>query len=268
MAIRSGRQTSPARLIRVHPADENASVDVGIDIIAIHGLDTRSPDTWTWKDPHNSRNKVNWLEDSKMLLSKVEQARIFTCDWPDDMFQKSIPRTLEESAKFLLGTLRRHLERNRRAGKDRPVLFIASCLGGIILIKALEIDRQDGDECCYPSLVTATHGIVFLATPFLGTAFKDMPDLAIKAWALFKDQAVSTLIDYTKEPTPNLKELVQRFNDLKYERRYHVFTFWEAYNTSLPSRIYLAWMFSERASQVWYVLLILSATLFFLSLSH
>lgn len=106
--------------------------------------------------------------------------------------------------------------------------------------------------------MTATRGIVFLATPFLGTAFKDMPDLTLKVWASLKDQTVSVLIDYTKESTPSLDELVRRFIDLQGERHYHVFAFWEAHDTSLLGRIHMAGMFSRRALLVWYAVLGLS----------
>ncbi|KAF7551742.1 hypothetical protein G7Z17_g4776 [Cylindrodendrum hubeiense] len=206
MVANMARQTSPPAFDQVHPVDENTRTD--IDIIAIHGLDTKSPDTWIWKDPKHPKEQVNWLKDSKMLPSEVGRARIFTCDWPTNLFQKSIPTTLEESAHFLLRSIRQHLAQNKQAAANRPVFFIASCLGGIILIKALEIDRRHSDESGSPSLIRATRGIVFLATPFLGTAFKDMPDLTLKVWASLKDQTVTALIDYANEPTPNLDELL------------------------------------------------------------
>lgn len=209
---------SPGGLVQVYPVDKHtrAATDVDIDIIAVHGLDTRSPDTWIWREPNNPKIQINWLQDPKMLPSivLVGRARIFTCDWPADMLQKLVPTTLEESAKFLLGITRTHLERNKHVGIERPVLFVASCLGGTILIKALEMDRQDDDESDDPSLKTVTRGIIFLATPFLGTSFKDMPDVILSMWASINDQTVSTLIDYARKPTPNLDELVHRFDDL------------------------------------------------------
>ncbi len=62
---------SPPRggsLNKVHPSKDDAKTD--IDIIAVHGLDTKSPDTWTWVDRSNPKNKVNWLQDPKMLLEQ------------------------------------------------------------------------------------------------------------------------------------------------------------------------------------------------------
>ena len=173
--------------------------------------------------------------------------------------------TLEESAQFLLRITRKHVEQNKHLGIERPVLFIASCLGGTILIKALEMDSQDGNESDCSSLRTVTRGIIFLATPFLGTAFKDMPGMTLRTWALFKDKTVSTLIDYTRKPTPNLDELVHRFDDLRREMSYHVFSFWEAHETNLLAKIHLGWMFSKRALLAWRAVACVSVVLALLS---
>lgn len=129
----------------VQVSQNRNAADTNIDIIAIPGLDATSPDTWTWRAPGNPKDKknyINWLEDRNMLPSIVPSARIFTCDWPTSMLQQSIPTTLEQSAQFLLESIEQHLEQNKRARNSRPVLFIASCLGGIVLLKALEIDQN------------------------------------------------------------------------------------------------------------------------------
>jgi hypothetical protein len=115
-----------------------------------------------------------------MLPSIVGRARIFTCNWPADLFQDSdsTPWTVDEFALRILAgiqNIRRPLATDRQA-KDRPILFIASCLGGIILMKALVM--ADDPHSNYLSLRKATRGIIFLATPFRGTAFQD-----IAAWA-------------------------------------------------------------------------------------
>lgn len=89
----------------------------------------------------------------------------------------------------------------------------------LVLTKALEIDRLNGDESGFPSLIGATRGIVFLATPFRGTAFQDMPRPSLAVWGLFRDQIVTALMDYTREPTPNTEELVDNFIELRQEQR-------------------------------------------------
>ncbi|RDW63382.1 hypothetical protein BP6252_10927 [Coleophoma cylindrospora] len=189
-------------------AGTDTDTDTNIDIIAIHGLDTNSPDTWIWADRSDPTIKYNWLQHPDMLPAKVKRVRIFTCDWPAELLQKSVPTTLEESARILLDSTKRHLA-VRRQTTSRPILFIASCLGGIILIKALEMDDSGGhDESHSPSLRKATRGIIFLATPFRGTAFKDMPNWMLTVWASLQDRTVTALIEYTKKPTPVLGELL------------------------------------------------------------
>src|SRR5437762_13377816 len=91
------------RLIQVNASDANET-ETDVDIIAIHGLDTKSPDTWIWRSNDQDKPDVDWLADPHMLRSQVERARIFTCDWPADLLQKSdtIPMTVLESARCLL----------------------------------------------------------------------------------------------------------------------------------------------------------------------
>ncbi|KHO11208.1 nacht nucleoside triphosphatase [Metarhizium robertsii ARSEF 23] len=235
-----------ARLTQIHPSPDS-NIETDIDIIAIHGLDTKAPETWTWRDRCHPKNNVNWLEQEDMLPHEVGNARIFVCNWEAEMFQKSTPTNLEESAQSFLRIMRQHLEQGERGAAANPVLFIASCFGGIILIKALEID----DTCREKTLIKATRGIVFLATPFKGTSFKDVPDAALKAVALFRDQALTNLIDYVNEPKSNANELLKRFIDIKSRECYEVCAFWEARGISLFSKIYMAWLFSKRAFALW-----------------
>ncbi|KAL7962938.1 peptidase C14 [Trichoderma compactum] len=110
-------------LTQVHPFP-GAGAETDIDIIAIHGLDTKSPDTWVWKSKSPDED-VNWLASPHMLPERVGRARIFICNWPANLFEQPdlIQNKPEEFSRLLLA--------------ERPIVFIASCLGGIVLIKAL-----------------------------------------------------------------------------------------------------------------------------------
>ncbi|RWA07988.1 hypothetical protein EKO27_g7114 [Xylaria grammica] len=182
---------------------ENAETDV--DIIAIHGLDTNSVDTWTWK-PKPGGLPVNWLSDDNMLPSRVDSARIFMCDWPSDLFERSdyTQKTFDEFARLLLaGIAARPQATNQSKYKERPILFIASCLGGIVLMKALVRTSPE-----YSSVQKAIRGIVFLATPFSGTSFRDVAEWAspgLKALAFVRAEKVSNLIYETKSNSGLIK---------------------------------------------------------------
>ncbi|KAK3379384.1 hypothetical protein B0T24DRAFT_510929, partial [Lasiosphaeria ovina] len=197
------------RLCQVNP-DKNET-DTDIDIIAIHGLDAQSPDTWTWVNPSDRNNKVNWLADPRMLPIKVGAARIFTCDWPADLLQPSdlVQKTVEEYALLLLDGIQREILVTNATREGRPIFFIASCLGGIILAKAL-VDA--GDE--YLSLKEATRGIIFLATPLRGTSFRDVAALAepgLTVWGVIRGREASKLLGSVKRSTFDLETLVRKF---------------------------------------------------------
>ncbi|KAH8892149.1 ARM repeat-containing protein [Thozetella sp. PMI_491] len=236
----STRFTQGVRLSQVNP--DKTDTDTDIDIIAIHGFDTKSPDTWTWKDPRDPKNEakwVNWLQHPDMLPKAAERVRIFTCDWPADLLQPAdlVQKRIDEYAILLLDGIQRQLLATMDAREDRPVFFIASCLGGLILAKAL----MDADED-HP-LRRVTRGIVFLATPFRGTSFQDVAAWAepgLKAWASIQGREANKLLNSVKGPTLDLEGLVRTFTLLCQgkDNPCHVFNFYEKGKTSLPRKIF------------------------------
>jgi hypothetical protein len=234
-------QPAPVPILASAPDDAEADVD----IIAIHGLDTTSPDTWIWKAQECTTanpSEVNWLTDPGMLPAVVGRARILTCDWPASLFlgKDSIQRTTKELARGLLLAMQ-----SRRKNGDRSIVFIASCLGGIILVQALVLAAKQGSE--YVSLWSATRGIVFLATPFQGTAFQDIATMSVfflKGYANLAGTQVTQLLDTVADSTPFLQELVRDFTRIWLHRNQscHLAMFYEKKKTNLlrkglPSRL-------------------------------
>jgi hypothetical protein len=230
--------------------------DTDIDIIAIHGLDTTSRDTWTWKDPRDPENEdkwVNWLHPG-MLPDTVHRARIFTCDWPAELLRPSnlVQQTIEEYALLLLDGIQGALFGDGARRQDRPLLFIASCLGGLILTRALV--RADDSRSSYHRIRRSTRGIVFLATPFRGTSFQDVATLAepaLKARASIQGRGVIKLLDSVKSSTFDLEELVHKFTQLcqDEDNPCEVFNFYELRTMSLPLKVFPwlpAWFRQEK----------------------
>ncbi|KAI1114174.1 armadillo-type protein [Nemania sp. NC0429] len=223
-------------LTQIYPLDEN--IDTDVDVIAIHGFDTRSSETWTWKTA--SSEGVNWLSKGDMLPSVVKSGRIFTCDWPSDLWENSdfTQKSFDEFARLLLaGIAARHRAANQAAFEERPILFIASCLGGVVLMKALVRASPE-----YESVQRAVGGIVFLATPFSGTSFRDVAEWSLPGlhtWALFRAEKVSNLIHQTKLNS----ELLQLRRDFvaycgKSINPVCLAAFYEKGKTSLPRKIF------------------------------
>lgn len=234
------KQHRGVRLVQLNPSVEISSkTDTGIDIIAIHGLDTKSPATWEYKNQDGQ--KINWLADPNMLPAKVAGTRIYTCDWPAELFESndSVPLKIEELAGSLLqGILGPSTKR------DRPILFIASCLGGLILMQAL-VQAKDK----YDTILRATHGIIFLATPFRGTSFQDVARWAqpgLRAWASIRGQQLTELLDWANSPSFGLELLRSEFTSLftgKRDETFEVHTFYEQRYTSLRRKVpFVSWL--------------------------
>lgn len=79
----------------------------GSSIIAIHGLDTQSPNTWaSWKkDGDPTSGEVHWLQDRDMLPRVIPNARIFTYDWNANFSHSSATDLLLGHADGLLDRL-------------------------------------------------------------------------------------------------------------------------------------------------------------------
>jgi hypothetical protein len=237
MAGTSSKTVDGIRLVQLNPSITEANSD--IDIIAIHGLDTKSPETWTWNPKDGSNRKpVFWLGDADMLPSQVGATRIFTCDWPANSLQAStsVPMTLRELGRLLLAGIQSSI-----STKKRHIMFIASCLGGVVLMEALVTADHPRSE--YYQIRKATKGIIFLATPFRGTAFASVASWAIlyqKLAVYLQDQVVSRLLENVKESTPDLQDLVRGFTRMCKDEKYpcDVFNFYETETTDLERKLY------------------------------
>jgi len=133
--VKPSRSAEPRKfgLKQVFPDQNDDSSETDIDIIAIHGLDTQSPKTWVaWKDGDPTSGEVHWLQDHNMLPNIIPNARIFTYDWNANFDSNPATDILLGHADGLLDRL--HICRSKDTS-NRPIIFIASCFGGLLLVK-------------------------------------------------------------------------------------------------------------------------------------
>lgn len=227
------------KLVKVHAA---LDTQADVDIIAIHGLDTDSTSTWSWV-PRDSGPVVNWLSDTSMLPRSVGNANIWTCDWQAHLLLPpgQAPKTLEELARDLLSTLEAHLRQQSAATgvSSRPILFIASCFGGVLLLKTIVMSSSDDSK-----LLKALSGVVFMATPFQGTSFKRVATWArpiLASWAKCTSRELTPLLNFVENAAPEIDTLVRTFTRLCNDRisECQVFTFYELRNSELLNRVKL-----------------------------
>ncbi|KAF2705809.1 hypothetical protein K504DRAFT_484184 [Pleomassaria siparia CBS 279.74] len=136
-------------LSKNEPLDDSKDC-IGVDIVAIHGLNGDAYTTW------QHENGTLWLQD--LLPSALPGSRLFC---------SNSAATLRDYSRNLLIALTAVSE-----GKQRPIIFVCHSLGGIVCKQALVLAHED--DHLYGNILTATSSIVFFGTPHRGSKGADI----------------------------------------------------------------------------------------------
>ncbi|KAI0869581.1 hypothetical protein GGS24DRAFT_478422 [Hypoxylon argillaceum] len=165
-----------------------------IDIVFVHGLQGHPERTWTYSgNPHRHVQRRSFTD--RLLRrspgSVVEQgASVDPVYWPRDLltasddfahsrilvwgydthvvgqfFSASDQQNISQHGNNLLIAL----QQERKEDPNRPLLFVAHSLGGIVVKVALGNSRESKHQPQYLSIYESTRGIVFLGTPHGGS---------------------------------------------------------------------------------------------------
>ena len=100
-------------------------------MIAVHGIEISSPQTWTayQSDTEPRGHAVNWLCDDDMLPTILLHTRIWTYVYNSNCYSDGAQEV------DILGLGQVFLEILWSNGIDglRPILFVGSCFGGIVV---------------------------------------------------------------------------------------------------------------------------------------
>ncbi|KAI0203059.1 hypothetical protein F4808DRAFT_458281 [Astrocystis sublimbata] len=128
------------------------------DIVAVHGLNGKARDTWKHQE-----SGMLWLED--FLPEVIPQARIMTFGYNSSLLFSHAKGRIEDFARQLLDKLWEM--RNSHETRNRPLIFVAHSLGGIVVKKALILANEDKRR--YGDILSSTIGITFMGTPHNGS---------------------------------------------------------------------------------------------------
>ncbi|KAI0534757.1 ankyrin repeat-containing domain protein [Xylaria digitata] len=164
-----------------------------IDIVFVHGLQGHPEKTWTYtgnssrhvgKRPLKDRllgrtsgrgveqvvseDPVFWPRDLLASSGDFAQSRILVWGYDTQVghfFSASDQQNISQHGNNFLITL----QQERKEDPNRPLLFVAHSLGGIIVKVALRNSRGSTHQPQYLSIYKSTRGIIFLGTPHGGS---------------------------------------------------------------------------------------------------
>ncbi|KAK8210425.1 hypothetical protein IWZ01DRAFT_570786 [Phyllosticta capitalensis] len=136
------------------------------DIVAVHGLG--SVPHGAWKHRHEMES---WVHD---FLPADTNARVIPYNHKSHWGYEALILSVEDLAQDLLNTIamsREDLERNcQEHGRlSRPIIFIGYSFGGIIVKRAMVMNKQRG--CSDQQFDAESVGCLFMGTPHRGSKF-------------------------------------------------------------------------------------------------
>lgn len=198
------------------PSADNQSTSTPgdtIDIIAIHGIGAHPDDTWCKNVNTNGEAQpryVNWLEDTEMLPFVVPNARIMRYGYESQWFGDDTVNTVRLDPSAIAEQLLEELNFERKEFPSRPVIFIAHCFGGLVVLKALRMAFDNPQE--WRGIFTLTTGLIFFGTPFRGTEGMKQNEIVEAALSQYRpDQVLGESLRILRPGDKLLQDLVDGF---------------------------------------------------------
>ncbi|KEQ57777.1 uncharacterized protein M437DRAFT_60950, partial [Aureobasidium melanogenum CBS 110374] len=115
-----------------------------LSIVAVHGIGAHPDDNWCKirgadLDAMNPENYVNWLSDSAMLPEVIPNTRITRYCYKSVWFG---PDAIKQNSSRVAQRLLLALRRERKDFPFRPLIFIAHCFGGLVMLQAARSEYE------------------------------------------------------------------------------------------------------------------------------
>lgn len=185
----SSRSFSPSRQPTI-PFPDGIQVlhdctDATVDICFIHGLTGNRDTTWTAKGQSQP-----WPQT--LLAPKLDKARILTYGYDAYVVRKTVASSnrLIDHASNLLNDLT--TDRASTNTSDRPIIFVAHSLGGLVCKEAILLSRNN-PEVHLKRIFDCTKGIIFMGTPHTGSWMADWAKVPASALGIVKHTNKSLL---------------------------------------------------------------------------
>ncbi|KAI1271149.1 Alpha/Beta hydrolase protein [Xylaria sp. FL0933] len=185
--------------------------EANLDIVFVHGLTGDRIKTWT-----HSESQSFWPRD--FLPATLPDARIFTFGYDADvvrMFAVTSSSTVRDHGRDLA----QQLGRKRALDKciERPAIFVAHSLGGLVTEQALLICRG-AQEIWKSALLESTVGVVFMGTPHAGSSIADWASILTNLTSLVRPTNRG-IVEVLRRSSESLAALQQEFHEMLHQHR-------------------------------------------------
>jgi protein SERAC1 len=154
------------------------SGDATVDICFVHGLTGNRDTTWTAKGQSQP-----WPQT--LLAPQLSSARILSYGYDAYVVKTSVASSnrLIDHASNLLNDLT--TDRASHDAADRPLIFVAHSLGGLVCKEAI-LQSRNNPESHLKKTFECTKGIIFMGTPHAGSWIANWATLPASALGIVK----------------------------------------------------------------------------------
>ena len=204
-----------------------------VDVVFVHGLNGNPKETWSAE-----KSRVFWPAELLPPILEEEKARILVYGYDADVssFTDGVSKDkIHNHAEHLIA----ELAANRRIRKatERPIIFVAHSLGGLVVKRALIYSSEIRGNYTehLRSIFVSTYGILFLGTPHKGSDIAKWGSLLESICRGVMPSAVidsnPNLVNALKKENETLQVIDRQFYQLI--SRFHVYFFHESKKTNL-----------------------------------
>ncbi|KXX72776.1 Protein SERAC1, partial [Madurella mycetomatis] len=198
-------------------APQKAQGPPNLDLVLIHGLDGDPIKTW-----QDGECGTLWPKDLLPLI--FPRTRVWSFGYNADIYRNNSVASIRDNARSLL----QYLELERRPTKRRdslPIVFVAHCLGGLIVKQAMHFASFD-PAFSRTDIAFQTQLIVFFGTPHQGIT-KEQWDQIVEGYAV-RDGPLgkrTRLVDTMRRDSAILSDITCKFRQMADD--YDITSFYE-----------------------------------------
>lgn len=200
---------------------DNASVD----IISIPGLGSHPIGSFKGEDGV-------WIRE--FLPEDLPSARILAYGYDTSILDRNTKQSISDLAKAFLSSIRAF--RSATKTSQRPIIFVAHSLGGLLVKEALYIAMMGSENPENRDFFKSSYGLMFFGVPNLGLNNKSLMQIVAGGLneQMIKDLQVN---DEDHEPTQFLSTIKQKFKQCCREGQFQIRSYYELRKTRMVRKL-------------------------------